>query len=237
MMNRREMISLSVKGAALVGLAGLPAAACASTRQPYVLDPLPYPYDALEPHIDARTMEIHHSRHHQAYVNNLNAALADSPLLGIPIDDLMWRIDEVPAEIRQRVIDNGGGHANHALFWSILQKPGQWNEPARGSFYSALLGRFQSPVAFYEQFDKAAMSVFGSGWAWLVVDADKQLAIMTTPNQESPLMTGKTPLLGLDVWEHAYYLKHQNRRADYVRSFWSVVNWAEVDRRYSLATS
>lgn len=220
MMTRRDMISISVKGAALVGLAGLPSAACASARNPYVLSPLPYPYGALEPHIDARTMEIHHSRHHQAYVTNLNAALVDSPLLGVPIDELMTRIDEVPDSIRQTVINNGGGHANHAFFWSLLGPAGS----DRGT-----PGRFEPLL---DEFRRASMSVFGSGWGWIVANADKQLEVMSTRNQDSPLMVGKTPILGVDVWEHAYYLAYQNRRADYVTAFLSVVNWNEVERRY-----
>ena len=240
-MNRRDMIYTTVKGAALLGLASIPGVAFAKRNSaPYELAPLPYAYDALEPHIDALTMEIHHSKHHQAYITNLNRALADSPLLGTPIDELMTRLNEVPANIRQTVINNGGGHANHAFFWSILHKPGQWNEPDRTNapeFYPAILEQFRSPGNLFELFDKAAMSVFGSGWAWLVVNADKKLEIMTTANQDSPLMVGKTPVLGLDVWEHAYYLKHQNLRTNYVRTFWSVVNWAAVNDHYKRAMS
>jgi len=239
MMNRRDMISTTLKGAALLGIASIPGVAFAHrSASPYTLAPLPFAYDALEPHIDALTMEIHHSKHHQAYITNLNRAMEGSPLLGIPIDELMTRLNEVPSNIRQTVINNGGGHANHAFFWSILHKPGPWNEPDRTNaptFYPALLQEFRSPGNLYELFDKAAMSVFGSGWAWLVVNADKKLEIMTTGNQDSPLMVGKTPVLGLDVWEHAYYLKHQNVRANYVRKFWSVVNWAAVEAHYKKA--
>lgn len=235
MMNRRDMISNSLKGAALLGVMGFPKLACAQARVPYPLAALPFAYDALEPHIDALTMEIHHSKHHQAYINNLNTAMADSPLLGIPIDELMVRIKEVPESIRQTVINNGGGHANHAFFWSILHKPGTWNEPDRSNaptFYPAILAEFRSPGNLFELFDKSAMTVFGSGWAWLVVNADKKLEIMTTANQDSPLMVGKTPVMGLDVWEHAYYLKHQNLRGNYIRQFWSVVNWSAVEAHY-----
>ena len=239
-MNRRDMISNSLKGAALLGVLGLPKLACAQARVPYELGALAFAYDALEPHIDALTMEIHHSKHHQAYINNLNTALADSPLLGIPIDELMGRLNEVPESIRQTVINNGGGHANHAFFWSILHKPGTWNEPDRTNaptFYPALLAEFRSPGNLFELFDEAAMTVFGSGWAWLVVNADKKLEIMTTANQDSPLMVGKTPVMGLDVWEHAYYLKHQNLRGNYIRQFWSVVNWSAVEAHYVKALS
>lgn len=238
-MNRRDMITTTLKGAALLGMATVPGVAFASrSASPYVLDPLPFAYDALEPHFDTLTMEIHHSKHHQAYITNLNRALADSPLLGIPIDELMTRISEVPASVRQAVINNGGGHANHAFFWSILHKPGRWNEPDRDNaphFYPALLQEFRSPGNLYELFDAAAMRVFGSGWAWVVVNADKKLEIMTTANQDSPLMVGKTPVLGLDVWEHAYYLKHQNLRTNYIRNFWSVVNWSAVNTHYKNA--
>lgn len=219
-MNRRDMISNSLKGVALLGVLGLPKLACSHTRVPYELGALPFAYDALEPHIDSLTMEIHHSKHHQAYINNLNTALANSPLLGTPIDELMGRMSDVPESIRQTVINNGGGHANHAFFWSILAPA----DSDRGDD-----SRF-SPHK--EDFERATMSVFGSGWAWLVVNAEKNLEVMTTANQDSPLMVGKTPVLGLDVWEHAYYLQHQNLRANYIRQFWGVVNWSAVEAHY-----
>ncbi len=222
-MNRRDMISNSLKGAALLGVMGFPKLACSRARVPYELAALPFAYDALEPHIDALTMEIHHSKHHQAYINNLNTAMADSPLLGLPIDELMGRMNEVPESIRQTVINNGGGHANHAFFWSILTPASQ----NRGD---------DSRIRPYvDEFTKAAMSVFGSGWAWIVVNEEKDLEVMTTTNQDSPRMVGKTPVLGLDVWEHAYYLQHQNMRANYVSQFWNVVNWSAVETHYSKA--
>ncbi len=199
----------------------------------YELPALPYSFDALEPHIDALTMEIHHDRHHGTYVKNLNAALeGHSDLASKSIEDLLRGINDVPEAIRTAVRNNGGGHANHSLFWEILS-PNGGGQPT-GTVADAINSTFGSFDAFKEEFTKAATGRFGSGWAWLVVDGGK-LAITSTPNQDSPYMEGKTPVLGLDVWEHAYYLKYQNKRPDYIGAFWNVVNWAEVNKRYEAA--
>jgi superoxide dismutase, Fe-Mn family len=205
----------------------------------YTLPPLPYDFGALEPNIDAKTMEIHHGKHHAAYVNNLNAALKDHPgHQGKPIEQLIGNLAAVPEAVRTAVRNNGGGHANHSLFWQVM-KPGSGGAPAGalGQAITADLGGF---TAFKEAFAKAATTRFGSGWAWLVVRAGK-LAVTSTANQDNPLMdvvdAGQkgTPILGLDVWEHAYYLKYQNRRPDYIAAWWNTVNWDEVTRRYESA--
>lgn len=197
------------------------------------LPPLPYAFDALEPHIDAQTMEIHHDRHHATYVNNLNAALeGHADLQAKSVEELISNLDAVPEAIRTAVRNNGGGHANHTLFWEILS-PNGGGAPS-GALADAINAAFGSFDNFKAEFTKAAIGRFGSGWAWLVVDNGK-LAITSTPNQDSPLMEGKTPILGLDVWEHAYYLKYQNKRPDYVNAFWNVVNWDEVSKRYEAA--
>ncbi|WP_067931888.1 superoxide dismutase [Alicyclobacillus kakegawensis] len=197
------------------------------------LPPLPYAFNALEPHIDALTMEIHHDRHHGTYVNNLNAALeGHSDLQAKSIEDLLADINSVPESIRTAVRNNGGGHANHSLFWQILS-PNGGGQPT-GAVADAINQTFGSFEKFKDEFSKAAAGRFGSGWAWLVVNNGK-LEIISTPNQDSPLMEGKTPILGLDVWEHAYYLKYQNKRPDYIAAFWNIVNWAEVNRRYEAA--
>ncbi|WDL98074.1 superoxide dismutase [Alicyclobacillus sp. ALC3] len=199
----------------------------------YELPPLPYANDALEPHIDAMTMEIHHDRHHGTYVKNVNAALEGHPdLAAKSVEDLLRSIDSVPESIRTAVRNNGGGHANHSMFWEILS-PNGGGQPT-GAVADAINATFGSFDKFKEDFGKAATGRFGSGWAWLVVD-NGQLAITSTPNQDSPYMEGKTPILGLDVWEHAYYLKYQNKRPDYISAFWDVVNWAEVNKRYEAA--
>jgi superoxide dismutase, Fe-Mn family len=197
----------------------------------YTLPPLPYDYGALEPHIDARTMEIHHGKHHQAYINNLNAALKDHPdHQGKPIEQLIANLDALPEGIRTAVRNNGGGHANHSLFWQIM-KPQGGGEPT-GTLAQAITGELGGFAAFKEAFTKAATTRFGSGWAWLVAGKDGKLAVTSTPNQDSPIMEGQTPLLGLDVWEHAYYLNYQNRRPDYITAWWNTINWEEVGRRY-----
>ncbi len=197
------------------------------------LPQLPYPANALEPHIDEQTMNIHHGKHHNTYVTNLNAALEGHPdLQNKSVEELVSNLDAVPEEIRTAVRNNGGGHANHSLFWQILS-PNGGGEPT-GELADAINEAFGSFENFKEEFSKAAAGRFGSGWAWLVVDNGK-LAVMSTPNQDTPLMEGKTPILGLDVWEHAYYLKYQNRRPDYIKAFWNVVNWDEVARRYNEA--
>ncbi len=199
----------------------------------YELPDLPYAHDALEPHIDARTMEIHHGKHHQAYINNVNGALeGNEELAGKSVEDLVSDLDSVPEDIRGAVRNNGGGHANHSLFWSVMG-PGKGGEPS-GELGAAIDATFGSLDAFKEAFAKAGATRFGSGWAWLVVDGGS-LAVTSTANQDSPLMEGKTPLLGLDVWEHAYYLNYQNRRPDYIAAFWNVVDWDAVAARFSTA--
>ncbi len=199
----------------------------------YQLPPLPYPFDALEPHIDARTMEIHHDKHHGGYVNNVNAALDGHPdLASMSVEDLLRNIDRVPDSIKTAVRNNGGGHANHSMFWQIMKKGGG-GEPT-GELADAINSSFGSFDAFKDAFSKAAAGRFGSGWAWLVVN-DGKLEIMSTPNQDSPYMEGKTPVMGLDVWEHAYYLNYQNLRPAYISAWWNVVNWDEVAKRYAAA--
>lgn len=195
----------------------------------FTLPPLPYAYDALEPHIDARTMEIHYTKHHQAYVNNLNAAIEKAPeLANKSLDDLMKGINSVPESVRTAVRNNGGGHWNHSLFWQIMGK-NKGGEPT-GKLADAIKSAFGDFSKFKEQFAAAAAGRFGSGWAWLIKDGGK-LAIVSTPNQDNPLMDGKEPLMGIDVWEHAYYLKYQNRRPDYVSAWWNVVDWDAIAQR------
>ena len=200
---------------------------------PYTLPALPYATTALEPHIDARTMEIHHTKHHQAYINNVNTALEGSPLANKPIDDLMRELNSVPENIRTAVRNNGGGHANHSLFWTVMSPTG--GGAPTGDLAKAITTACGSFDAFKEQFAKAAATRFGSGWAWLSLKADGALVVESTANQDTPLSDGRTPILGLDVWEHAYYLNYQNRRPDYVSAFWNVINWAEVARRFAAA--
>ena len=205
----------------------------------YTLPQLPYAYDALEPHIDARTMEIHHTKHHQAYLDKVNAALeGHSDLASKSIEDLIRDVNSVPESIRTAVRNNGGGHANHSLFWTIMA-PNAGGEPG-GDLAQAINAAFGSFSDFREKFSAAAAGRFGSGWAWLGVKDDGSLCVCSTPNQDSPLMKGIaeclcTPILGLDVWEHAYYLKYQNRRPEYIQNWWNVVNWDEVARRFAEA--
>lgn len=204
------------------------------TALPYTLPPLPYAYDALEPNIDALTMEIHHSKHHQTYVNNLNAALDGAGIAtDEPIDALVARIDQLPEAIRGAVRNNGGGHANHSLFWSVMSPQGG-GEPD-GALARAIDAELGGHAAFREAFTKAALTRFGSGWAWLSVTPAGKLVVESSANQDSPLMQGNTPILGLDVWEHAYYLKYQNRRPEYIGAFYNVIDWSEVARRYAAA--
>src|SRR5687767_3782933 len=192
------------------------------------LPPLPYDFAALEPHIDAQTMQIHHGKHHQTYVNNLNAAIEKAPALeGKSLDDLMRNVNTAPEAVRTAVRNNGGGHWNHTLFWQVMA-PNAGGEPT-GALGAAITKTFGDFAKFREQFAAAATGRFGSGWAWLVADGDT-LSITSTPNQDNPLMEGKKAILGLDVWEHAYYLKYQNRRPDYIGAWWNVVNWAEVNK-------
>jgi len=198
------------------------------------LPALPYAHNALEPYIDEQTMQIHHGKHHQAYINNLNTALEGlSDLAALSVEDLLRNINKVPEAKRQAVINNGGGHANHSLFWQIMSPKGG-GEPI-GELADAIKAACGSLEAAQEAFTKAATTRFGSGWAWLVVDSKGVLKIYSTANQDSPLMQGDTPILGLDVWEHAYYLKYQNRRPDYVANFYNIINWEEVAKRYAAA--
>jgi len=201
---------------------------------PHELPKLPYPHDALEPHIDAKTMEIHHGKHHQAYVTNLNAALDKKPEFHKKsLEELVAGINSVPEDIRGAVRNNGGGHMNHSMFWSLMKKGGG-GEP-KGPLGDAIKTTFGSFATFKEQFANAAMTRFGSGWAWLVIGKDGKLAVASTPNQDNPVMDGLKPLLGLDVWEHAYYLRYQNVRKNYVEAWWNVVNWDEVGARFGKA--
>ena len=194
----------------------------------HTLPALSYSYDALEPFIDAKTMEIHHTKHHQAYITNLNTALKDHPKLQeLSLESLLRNISEVPEAIRTVVRNHGGGHANHSFFWPTLKK----DVAAQGPVIEALETTFGSLPAFKEQFSTAAAKVFGSGWTWLAVDRG-ELSIITTANQDSPLMSGKTPVLGIDVWEHAYYLLYQNRRPDYIAAFFNVINWEKINEHY-----
>ncbi len=200
----------------------------------YTLPTLPYPYDALEPHIDAMTMEIHYSKHHQTYVTSLNAALDGAGIAtDEPVEALVARLDQLPEAIRGAVRNHGGGHANHSLFWSVMSPQGG-GEPD-GALARAIDAELGGLVAFREAFTKAALTRFGSGWAWLSVTPAGKLVVESSANQDSPLMQGNTPILGLDVWEHAYYLKYQNRRPEYIGAFYNVVNWPEVARRYAAA--
>jgi Fe-Mn family superoxide dismutase len=211
-----------------------PAQSADTPTGPFKLPELPYAYDALEPHIDAETMEIHHNKHHAAYVNNANKALAGHPdLAKMSVWDLIAHLDEVPDEIRTALRNNAGGHANHSLFW-LMMKPQGGGLPS-GELAKAIDDTFGSFDEFRKKFTEAAMKVFGSGWAWLSLTPDGEMVIETTPNQDSPIMSGGQPLLGLDVWEHAYYLKNQNRRTDYIDAWWNVVNWDYVSKRYAEA--
>jgi Fe-Mn family superoxide dismutase len=198
----------------------------------FTLPPLPYANDALEPHIDAQTMEIHHDRHHNTYVTNLNAAVEGTELADMDINELMRKLDSVPEDKKTAVRNNGGGHANHSFFWELLT-PGGSSEPT-GELAAAINEAFGSFEAFKEQFEKKAAGQFGSGWGWLVVNNGK-LEITSTPNQDTPLSQGQTPVVGVDVWEHAYYLKYQNKRPDYLKSVWNVINWDIAAKNYEAA--
>jgi len=204
----------------------------------HTLPDLPYAYDALEPHIDAQTMEIHHTKHHQTYVNNLNDALKDGDKADVAVEQLIADIDALPEKVRKAVRNNGGGHANHSLFWTVMSPEGGGKPTGKvAERIDADLGGFDK---FKDAFTNAAKGRFGSGWAWLAVDRSGKVAVEDTANQDNPLMkgigSGNTPVLGLDVWEHAYYLKYQNRRPDYISAFFEVIDWSEVDRRYQAAT-
>jgi Fe-Mn family superoxide dismutase len=200
----------------------------------FTLPDLPYKHDALAPHIDARTMEIHHGKHHQAYITNANAALEKhANLASKSVEDLLKDLNSVPEDIRTAIRNNAGGHANHSLFWTVLAPNG--GGAPDGELGNAIEKAFGGFEPFKQQFETAAKTRFGSGWAWLSVKKDGSLTVSSTPNQDSPLSEGMTPILGLDVWEHAYYLNYQNRRPDYVGAFWNVVNWAEVAKRFAAA--
>jgi len=239
--SRRDALRLMLAGAA--GAAILPAFSSVALAEPRVsgitpmgtypfqLPELGYAYDALEPHIDARTMEVHHLRHHGAFTNGLNAALENHPRLhGMPLEAMLRSIGSLPAEIQTQVRNMGGGYYNHALFWENM-RPGGSTLP-EGSLAYAIDQQFGSFDTFKQRFDALARGVFGSGWAWLVKDADGGVALLSTPNQDAPLMQGVTPILALDVWEHAYYLKYQNRRPEYITAFWNVVNWDVCSARF-----
>jgi superoxide dismutase, Fe-Mn family len=240
MMTRRQALkttalaSVAYAAASSLRTANAQPAAGPATKSapsgPYNLPPLPYSFDALEPHIDARTMQLHHDKHHASYVANLNKAVADFPDLGQkPVEDLLKDLNAIPEKIRAAVRNQGGGHYNHSLFWQMMNK-NAGGQPS-GELSTAIDKKFGGFDAFKSQFTKAALGQFGSGWAWLVLDGD-DLKIQATPNQDSPVSEGKHPLLGVDVWEHAYYLKYQNRRPDYVAAWFNVVNWDFVSQRF-----
>ena len=244
MMTRRQALkTTALASAAITTTAALRPAgaqtaatsgAAATPTGPFTLPPLPYAFDALEPHIDALTMQIHHDKHHGAYVANLNKAAAEFPDLGKkPVEALLKDLNAVPEKIRATVRNNGGGHYNHTLFWQMMSKAGG-GQPS-GKLLQALERRFGSFAGFKDELTKSALSQFGSGWAWLVLESDKRLGVESTPNQDSPFSHDKLPLLGIDVWEHAYYLKYQNRRPEYVAAFFNVINWDWVTDRYEKA--
>ncbi len=225
----------ALAGSSPKGTQASPALALNTTTGAVKLPPLPYAYKALEPHIDARTMQFHHDKHHAAYVKNLNAALEKHPeLKNKTVEELLRNLDAVPEDIRKVVRNNGGGHVNHSMFWQIMKPKGGGNPT--GEIATAINKNFGSFAAFKKQFNEAGASRFGSGWAWLVRTKDGKLEVTSTANQDSPLSEGKYPILGNDVWEHAYYLKYQNRRADYLQAWWNVVNWEEINKRFAAAS-
>jgi Fe-Mn family superoxide dismutase len=235
MMTRRQALKRTALSAALCAAAlpvrQLSAQGAPAASGPFTLPPLPYAFDALEPHIDARTMEIHHDKHHAAYVTNLNKAVGEQPDLGKkPIEELISNLNAVPEKIRMAVRNQGGGHYNHTLFWQMMKKAGG-GEP-QGELAKAIEKSFNNYAGFKEKMTDAALKTFGSGWAWLVLE-NGQLKVESSPNQDNPLTQGKQPLLGLDVWEHAYYLKYQNRRQDYITAWFNVINWDFVAGRYN----
>jgi Fe-Mn family superoxide dismutase len=242
-LSRRDAIKALGAGAALFGIGKLsleamaaePAAGAAALTQPFTLPKLGYGYDALEPHIDARTMEIHHTKHHQAYINNANKALADHPdLQKLSAEQILKDLSAVPEKIRTTVRNNVGGHANHSFFWRVMTPDG--GGAPKGELARGISQAFGSVEAFKKQFADAAGKRFGSGWAWLVAK-NGTLSVISTANQDSPLSEGLTPVLGLDVWEHAYYLHYQNRRGDYVAAFWNVVNWPQAEANFQGAST
>ena len=238
MITRRQAVKSVVWSAAAFPVApqfssafAQPAAPVASPPGPFKLPPLPYAFDALEPHIDAKTMEIHHGRHHAAYVTNLNKAVAGQPALAKEtVEDLVRDLNSLPESVRTAIRNHGGGHANHSFFWQIMAKQG--GGAPKGEIARAIDKKFGSYAKFQDDFLKAALGIFGSGWTWLTCDSSKSLRIETTPNQNSPLSEERSPLLGLDVWEHAYYLKYQNKRTDYISAFYNVINWDFAAEQY-----
>jgi Fe-Mn family superoxide dismutase len=232
-LNRRQLLQTAGAGAAALALAPMtvPAAAEETAEQapPFTLPKLPYAYDALEPYIDAETMHLHHDKHHQAYVDNLNKALSTHPeLQKKTLEELLRSLDKLPEDIRTAVRNNGGGDVNHTLFWQVMAKGGGKPDGALARAIDQAFGSFDK---FQDKFSQAGITRFGSGWAWLIVDKGK-LEVLSTTNQDTPVMEGKTPILGLDVWEHAYYLKYKNMRPAYVKAWWNVVNWKDVAERY-----
>lgn len=244
-LSRRKVLKLGLYTIPTLWLSGLPSYSREERRDKekkekggeamaFELPQLPYPYDALEPHIDAKTMEIHHTKHHQTYVNKTNAALEAHPeLKGKSIEEILSDLNAIPEDIRTAVRNNGGGHANHSLFWPVMSPEGG-GEP-KGELATAINSAFGGFAYLKEQFSNAAANRFGSGWAWLVVDKSGALQITSTPNQDTPISSGQKPILGLDVWEHAYYLKYQNRRPDYISAWWNVVNWEQVAKNFAAA--
>jgi superoxide dismutase, Fe-Mn family len=238
MMTRRQALKTTALTSVLYATGGILRTANAQSAPapsgPFTLPPLPYAFDALEPHIDALTMQIHHDKHHGAYVANLNKAVAEFPALGSKsVEALVKDLDTVPEKIRAAVRNQGGGHYNHTLFWQLMKKNGG-GQPS-GELLKAIEKRFGSFSGFKDELTKSALGQFGSGWAWLVLGANRQLAIESTANQDSPISQNKQSLLGVDVWEHAYYLKYQNRRPEYVAAFFNVINWDSVAERYEKA--
>jgi Fe-Mn family superoxide dismutase len=232
----RSAGAVTVLGLAAGRLSGDAAAQAAPAKGPFTLPPLPYDPAALEPHIDATTMGLHHGKHHAAYVNNLNAAIADKPeIASLPLEDLLAKLKDVPDSVRAAVRNNAGGHANHSMFWQIMGKPG--GPGPEGDLKTAVDRDFSSLATLQEQFNSMGGKVFGSGWVFVTVDKGGKLALEARPNQDTPLMDGKRVLMGNDVWEHAYYLKYQNKRADYLKAWWNVVNWKSVGDRYAAATA
>ncbi len=232
--SRRHVLGLTGVIALAWGCKPTELLAAETASGPYTLPPLPYAYDALEPHIDAETMRFHHDKHHAAYVKNLNqAVLAYPQWSGLSLEALLTKVTYLPSDIRTTVVNNGGGHANHSLFWESMSPQGG-GQPSR-NLATALASAFGSFEAFQAQFNQAGLKQFGSGWVWLGLTPAQKLTILTTPNQDSPLMQGITPLLGNDVWEHAYYLSYRNRRDEYLQAWWNVVNWDKVSERYQIA--
>lgn len=234
--NRRKFLFLLGSGSivALCGKFGDIALAEDELLGPFELPPLPYDYDALEPYIDAETMKFHHDKHHAGYTKNLNKAVSQYPELASQSpEDILRSIESVPQDVSTTVRNNGGGYVNHKMFWEIMSPDGG-GEPT-GAIAEAITASFGSFAAFKEQFSEAGSKQFGSGWAWLVLDPDQQLKVIMTPNQDSPLMEGMYPVMGLDVWEHAYYLNYRNERVKYIENWWNVVNWDEINRRYQQA--